>query len=114
MQELGIGNVVAIATALLGGAAAAIIRLYRDRNAERKRADELQEQLRREHTRDLRHVAGLPTSLQPKPPPPAAPSFHSTELFNIRDVRAQLQRDEEEPPPSTERPPPRKPPRPRR
>jgi len=109
MQELGIGNVIAIAATLLGGAAAAIVRLYRDRNAERSRADALKEQLRKEHTRDLRHVAGLPTSLQPKPP---APPFTSTELFTIRDVRA-LGPDDETPP-STERPPPRKPPRPRR
>lgn len=107
MQELGMSNVVAIAAALLGGAAAAIVRLYRDRNAERARADSLQEQLRKEHTRDLRHVAGLPTSLQPQPP--SAPTFQSTQLFSIRDVR----QVDDDTPPSTQRPPPRKPPRPR-
>lgn len=106
---MGVDEVVAIATALLGALTTACVRLYlaleRERaraNAERTRADALQEELHRDHKRDLRHVAGLPTSLQPKPPP-----FESHTLFGLPT------RDVEEPPPSTERPPPRKPPRPR-
>ena len=107
MQPMGVSEVVAIATGLLVACAGVIARLYRDRNAERARADALQEQLHRDHKRDLRHVAGLPTSLQPQPP--SAPTFQSSQLFNIRDVRAEVDED----PPSTQRPPPRKPPRPR-
>lgn len=65
---MGVTEVIGIAVAIVGAMATVIVRLYRDRNAERSRADALQEALHRDHKRDLRRVAGLPGSLDPPPP----------------------------------------------
>lgn len=101
---MGVAEVVGVASTIITVLVGWVLKLYRDCAAERARADALSERLNREHKRDLRHVAGLPTSLQPSQP---SQSFESHTLFGLPP------RDDDDPPPSTERPPPRKPPRPR-
>lgn len=83
---MGVLEVIAIASAIVGALASVVVKLYRDLAAERRRSG-----------RDLRHVAGLPpTSIDP-------PSFKSTVIVG----------SDEPPPTKRSRPPPRKPPRPR-
>ena len=84
-------EVVAVATAIVGALCGVIAKLYRDRGAERARADELKEQLHREHKRDLKRIAGLPTSLDPPAP--------SAERIEIRGLPSPLVRDESPKPP---------------
>lgn len=79
---MGVAEILAVASAIVAALCGVIVKLYKDRAAERARADAVTEQLHRAHVRDLRSVAGIPTSLDPPPrlpttdddPPPTRPS----------------------------------------
>jgi len=67
MSTMGVTEILGLSVAIVGALATVVVKLYRDRVA----AD-------RSHKRDLRNVAGLPTSLEPRrpdsEPPPTVPS----------------------------------------
>jgi hypothetical protein len=77
---VGIGEIIAIASAIVAALCAAVGKLWlenvtlrKEAATERERAQALEETINHEHKRDLRWVLGMPTSLDPPPlasPPP--------------------------------------------
>lgn len=67
---MGIAEIVAIAGSIILAEAAAIGVLWRSLLKEREHSSSLQAELNKDHKRDLRRFAGLPTSLDPPAPAP--------------------------------------------
>lgn len=71
---MGVAEVVAIASTVVLALCGAIAKLWTELRAERARNAELAERLNKDHKRDLRWALGMPTSMDPGPSAPAAPS----------------------------------------